>query len=228
MHVQKSITSRFDKVLIENTSCNCTRVRVLGQLVCKNVCEISCLAWFWLRTSSWAVCAFDLFAPAPPSPQCVRFLTPALVVLCAPHASSCVKIRTTRGPYAVADLVHEGPRLVITLWRLRFLDLVLRKRRSSDGFTLPERGTSGVAPRNRSDAVGQSPHLLLERRTFVRETAHRGLPLVARRRFAGLPLSQARLVAWVARVAQNIFTVHVHRHTLSRSLFQRFSFQTDM
>ena len=36
------------------------------------------------------------------------FVTPALVVLCAPHASSCVKIRTTRGPFAVADLVHEG------------------------------------------------------------------------------------------------------------------------
>ena len=159
---------------------------------------------------------------------------------------------------------------MIPLWRLGFLDLVLRKRRSSDGCTLPERRTSGVAPRNRSDAVGQSPHFLLEscrlggllvscrpccgtcllvraasclqsldlasawrlahleRRTFVRETAHRGLPLVARRRFAGLPLSQARLVAWVARVAQNIFTVHVHRHTLSRSLFQWFSFQTDM
>ena len=39
----------------------------------------------------------------------------------------------------------------------------------------------------------------LARRTFVRETAHRGSPLVARRRFASLPLSQARLVACVAR-----------------------------
>ena len=37
MHVQKIIISRVDKGLIVNPSCNSTRLRVLGQLVCTNV-----------------------------------------------------------------------------------------------------------------------------------------------------------------------------------------------
>ena len=37
MHVQKIITSRVDKGLIENPSCKSTRLTVLGQLACTNV-----------------------------------------------------------------------------------------------------------------------------------------------------------------------------------------------
>ena len=79
---------------------------MLGQLVCTNVCELSGLGDFHhglvLDADEFVGCVRFLLVGTGSTEPTVLLVTPALVDLCAPLASSCVKIRTTRGPFAVS------------------------------------------------------------------------------------------------------------------------------
>ena len=91
----------------------------MREYVSSAVLTIFATAWFWMRTSSWAVCAFDLFAPAPLSPSCVLFVTLACwtEVPFMPPVLSKSEPHTDNTQWLVSFM--REPRLVIPPWKLR-------------------------------------------------------------------------------------------------------------